>query len=164
MKPERIEVEKTKLAGNVPLSDEFQALLEPVMNSTVLDVAGGIGRVSEYLSIRNKCDVTLLEANRLSFSYRRTIVPNTTVKAMNAEPSSIKLNKPAYDYVIIRGTEHYDLAKRVAKIGIVNLLTMEIENVVRSGKKSGPESKAPANTGTPEESSASSVQPPESEA
>lgn len=164
MKQERIEVEKTKLAGNVPLSDEFQALLEPVINSTVLDVAGGIGRVSEYLSIRNKCDVTLLEGNRLAFSYRRAIVPNTTVKAMNAEPSSIKLNKPAYDYVIIRGTEHYDLAKRVAKVGIVNLLTMEIENVVHSGKKSGSESKTSSNTGVTEESSASSVHTPESEA
>jgi ubiquinone/menaquinone biosynthesis C-methylase UbiE len=130
MKSERPEIEKTKLAGNVPLEDNIVNVLDNVVaGATVLDINGGVGRISEYLSNKG-CVVTLVDPNRLSFSYRRGIVPNSTVKCWNIEASSIKLDKPVFDYVVVRGTEYYELAKKIAKKGIVDLITEEFENVV----------------------------------
>lgn len=142
MKPERPEIEKTKLAGNVPLDDDVVEILKTV-SGTVLDINGGVGRVSEYLSEKG-CEVTLLDPNRLSFSYRRGIVPKSKVKCWNIEADSIKLDKPCFDYVIIRGLGYYDLAKKIAKKGIINLITVEIENVVYSSETAKQPSK---NTG-----------------
>jgi hypothetical protein len=130
MKSERPEIEKTKLAGNVPLEDNVINILGNITaGSTVLDIHGGMGRVSEYL-LSKECVVTLVEPNPLGFAYRRSIVPNSTVRCWNIEGSSIKLDKPTFDYVIVRGTEHYQLAKKIAKKGIVDLITEEFENVV----------------------------------
>jgi len=91
-------------------------------------VCGGMGRVAEHLS-ESGCDVTLLEPTRLCFSYRRNIVPNTKVKGWNIDPSTIKLNKKTYDYVIIRGSAHRDLAIRVAKVAIIDLSSMKVDYV-----------------------------------
>lgn len=130
MKSERPEIEKTKLAGNVPLEDNVINILGNIESgATVLDIHGGMGRVSEYL-LNKGCVVTLVEPNPLGFAYRRSIVPNSTVKCWNIEGSSIKLDKPTFDYVVVRGTEHYELAKKIAKKGIVDLITEEFENVV----------------------------------
>lgn len=132
MDSERPEFEKTKLAGKVPLDQDVQDILSTV-SGTVLDIHGGVGRVSEYLSDRG-CEVTLVDPNRLSFSYRRGIVPNSRVKCWNIEADTIKLNRPIYDYVIIRGLGYYDLAKTIAKKGIINLITVELENVVHNSE------------------------------
>lgn len=142
MKSERPEIEKTKLAGNVPLEENIVKVLDNVVaGATVLDINGGVGRVSEYLSNKG-CVVTLVDPNRLSFSYRRGIVPKSTVKCWNIEASSIKLDKPVFDYVIVRGTEYYELAKTIAKKGVVDLITEEFENVVPTTKTPTPAPKA----------------------
>ena len=142
MKSERPEIEKTKLAGNVPLEDNVINILSNIeAGATVLDIHGGMGRVSEYL-LGKGCAVTLVEPNPLGFAYRRSIVPNSTVKCWNIEGSSIKLDKPTFDYVIVRGTEHYQLAKKIAKKGIVDLIAEEFENVVPSPKTPTPAPKA----------------------
>lgn len=152
----RPEIEKTKLAGKVPLEKEYTDLLENV-SGTVFDVCGGIGRMAEYLSDKG-CTVTLLDPNRLNFSYRRNIVPNSKVLCWNKEPSDIKLNKPVFDYVIIRGSDNYDLAKRVAKKGIINLTTREVENVVHTNETPTPTPEVTRTTGINEEPETSPVQ------
>lgn len=161
MKQERPEIEKTKLAGNVPLDNEIVEILKTV-SGTVLDINGGVGRVSEYLSEKG-CDVTLLDPNRLSFSYRRGIVPKSKVKCWNIEADSIKLDKPCFDYVIIRGLGYHDLAKKIAKKGIVNLITVELENVVHSSETVKQTPKTNRATGTNQEPKPDSVLPAVSE-
>lgn len=157
MKQERPEIEKTKLAGNVPLDNDVVDILKTV-SGTVLDINGGVGRVSEYLSEKG-CDVTLLDPNRLSFSYRRGIVPKSKVKCWNIEADSIKLDKPCFDYVIIRGLGYYDLAKKIAKKGIVNLVTVEFENVVHNSKTVKQSPKVDRSIGTDKESESNTVLP-----
>jgi hypothetical protein len=163
MKHERPEIEKTKLAGKVPLDQDIQNILEGV-SGTVLDINGGVGRVSEYLSDRG-CNVTLVDPNRLSFSYRKGIVPNSKVKCWNIEADTIKLNKPIYDYVIIRGLGYYDLAKTIAKKGVVNLITMELENVMHNSETVTSPSENSGVIKPDKESISNSVQPivPESQ-
>lgn len=157
MKTERPEIEKTKLAGNVPLDADVIDILKTVSGS-VLDINGGVGRVSEYLSEKG-CDVTLLDPNRLSFSYRRGIVPKSKVKCWNIEADAIKLDKPVFDYVIIRGLGYYDLAKKIAKKGIINLVTVEFENVVYSPEAVKQSPKANRDTGVDEEPVADNILP-----
>lgn len=157
MKQERPEIEKTKLAGSVPLDNDVIEILKTV-SGTVLDINGGVGRVSEYLSEKG-CDVTLLDPNRLSFSYRRGIVPKSKVKCWNIEADSIKLDKPCFDYVIIRGLGYHDLAQKIAKKGIVNLITVEIENVVHSSEAVKQPSKNTRATGANKESLTNDILP-----
>lgn len=157
MKTERPEIEKTKLAGNIPLDPDVIDILKTVSGS-VLDINGGVGRVSEYLSEKG-CDVTLLDPNRLSFSYRRGIVPKSKVKCWNIEADAIKLDKPVFDYVIIRGLGYHDLAKKIAKKGIVNLITVELENVVHSPETVKQSPKTNGNIGADKESVANNILP-----
>lgn len=126
----RIEIEKTKLAGGVPLEKEYLVLLDHInATETVLDLEGGVGLVSEHLA-NLSCKVTLQEVNRLAFSFRRNIVPNSKVTPWNIDASSIKLDKPSYDHVILRNAGNLGLAKKLAKKSIINLFSMEVEHVL----------------------------------
>lgn len=136
----RPEIEKTMLAAGLPPEESVQKILTNV-TGTVLCVNGGVGLVAEYLSNKG-CVVTLTDENRLCFSYRKTLVPNSTVKHWNIESGSIKLNKPSYDYVVIKSSGDYSLATRLAKKGIVSLydqkitLVNEDKNVVNNNTDS----------------------------
>ena len=133
MKRERPEIERTKLAGGVPLEPQYIELLKDV-SGTVLDICGGIGLVSEHLINNNVCVVTLLEPDPLAFSYRKLIVPLSKVIPWNIDPMYIKMETPLFDYTIIRGSEYYEFAKKITKVAIVNLETVEKEYVVLDTK------------------------------
>lgn len=128
----RPEIEKTMLAAGVDPPDNLKTLLSSITpKSSVLDLNGGVGVVAEYLS-KNGCDVTLTDANRLSFSYRRALVPQSAVKFWNIESCNIKLNKPSYDYVICRSTGDYSLAFKLAKKAVVLTYEERVVNVVNN--------------------------------
>lgn len=128
MKPERVENQRNRLASGNLVDDATGTLIDSV-TGTVLDINGGVGLISEYLSNRG-CQVTLVDPERLSFSFRKRLVPDSKVRTMNVDGHDIKLNKPLYDFVIIRNLTHVELAKKICKKGIVNLITMEIEYVI----------------------------------
>jgi hypothetical protein len=126
----RPEIEKTMLAAGMGPPDDVKKLLSSILpKSSVLDLNGGVGLIAEYLS-KNDCLVTLTDGNRLSLSYRKALVPNSTVKFWNIESQDIKLNKPSYDYVICRSTGDYSLAFKLAKKGVVLTYEERIVNVV----------------------------------
>lgn len=141
----RPEIEKTLLAAGVN-DVELENILRD-LDGTFLQIEGGVGVVAEYLSKRGK-KVVLQDSNRLSFSYRRSIVPSSTVQIWNVDITAIKLDKPVFDYVIIRGAGHRDLASKIAKKGIINLEEKSLEHVVHTTKNSKPDTKVDRNINT----------------
>lgn len=123
----RPEIEKTMLAAGLPPDDDTQKLLSNV-TGTVLCINGGVGLVAEYLNDKG-CNVTLTDGNRLCFSYRRTLVPNSTVRHWNIESDNIKLNKPSFDYVVINSSGDFSLAERLAKKAVISLYNQKITPV-----------------------------------
>ena len=135
----RPEIEKTKLAAGVQPTVAEQELLKDI-TGTVLYLNGGVGVLAEYLS-KKGCDVTLTDSDRLSFSYRRSILEDSKVKCWNTNSSDIKLSKPCFDYVLIRSMGDLGLAHILAKKGIINLLNMEIINVINTKPVSNKDTK-----------------------
>lgn len=131
----RPEIEKTMLAAKLDPPKEIIDVLSIVKKgSSVLDLNGGVGLVAEYLSKKFDCDVTLTCADRLAFSYRRTIVPQSKVKNWNIESGQIKLDKPSFDYVVCRYTGDFSLAMKLAKVKVLLLLDKEsIDKLVEQG-------------------------------
>ncbi len=150
---DRVEVQKDKLVSG-DLVDYATGTLIDNVKGTVLDINGGVGLISEYLSNRG-CEVTLVAPERLAFSFRKRLVPNSKVRTMNIDGTEIKLNKPLYDFVIIRSLSHRELAMKICKKGIVNLITMEIEYVVDNTQKHEPVPEVDGLTDLDEESEAS---------
>lgn len=140
----RPEIEKTMLAAGLSPDDDTQKLLS-VVTGTVLCINGGVGLVAEYLNNKG-CSVTLTDANRLSFSYRRTLVPNSTVKHWNIESGDIKLNKPSFDYVVINSSGDFSLAEKLAKKAVVSLYDKKVKNI--AGDKDAVDSNANSSKNT----------------
>lgn len=123
----RPEIEKTMLAAGLSPDEDIQKLLS-VVTGTVLCINGGVGLVAEYLNDKG-CNVTLTDANRLCFSYRRALVPNSTVRHWNIESENIKLNKPSFDYVVIKSSGDFSLAEKLAKKAVVSLYDKKVKNI-----------------------------------
>lgn len=153
----RPEVERMMLAGRANQSDKMKDILDNV-SGTFIQLDGGVGVVAEYLSEKGN-DVTLQDSNRLSFSYRRAIVPQSKVRCWAIDLNSIKLDKPAFDYVIIRGTGLRDFAQKIAKKGIIVLETETLENVVHTTKNSKSEPKTVRNSDKPKVDESNVVHP-----
>lgn len=137
----RPEIEKTMLAAGVDPPDNIKLLLSSVPSgSLVLDLNGGVGLIAEYLS-KNGCQVTLTDGNRLSFSYRKALVPNSNVKFWNIESVNIKLNKPSYDYVVCRSTGDYSLAFKLAKKAVILTYEERVVNVVNNESNAAQDTK-----------------------
>lgn len=145
----RPEIEKTKLAAGVLPDESIKNLLDQISGS-VIELNGCVGVYAEYLSSKGN-DVVLTDPNRLSNSYRRTIVPDSKVKFWNIEVEDIKLSKPTFDYVIIHDLVHYGIAKKLAKMGIVNLPNKNIEfinNVINTSEITVQNTEVDGNSGT----------------
>lgn len=124
----RPELERHRLKSEEYPTEEQKKLLSGV-SGEVIEIDGGVGIASEYLS-KNGCSVTLQSEERLCFSYRNKEVPNSTVKQWNVSSDQISTNKKLFDYVIIRDALKTEMAKKIAKIGVVNLSTGEITSVI----------------------------------
>lgn len=135
----RVELNKD-LVGHDPPLDVVNLISN--LKGSFLELDGGVGVVSEYLSKLGN-EVTLQDSNRLSFSYRKTRVPNSKVKCWPIDLSYIKLDKPVFDYVIFSNSNQRVLALSMSKIGVVDLASKEVvlkdkHDVVRNSKKSVP--------------------------
>lgn len=138
----KIEHQKTLLEAAVRngadwVDKETQELLTPLTQGgfSVLDLGGGVGMISEYLSRLNN-QVTLIESQGLAFSYRRNILKDSNVKAINISPHQVQWSTKIFDYTIIRDLALFDRAKSISKIGVINLTTGTID-VVHDDKKYG---------------------------
>lgn len=138
----KIEHQKQLLEGAVrngePWVDEETAALLKALEIggfTVLDIGGGVGMISEYLSRYNNT-VTLIESEGLAFSYRRNILKDSNVKAINISPREVNWSTKFFDYVIIRDLSLFDRAKSMAKLGVINLVTGTID-VMHDDKEYG---------------------------
>jgi len=124
----RPELERHRLNSEEYPTEEQRELLSGV-SGEVIEIDGGVGIASEYLS-RNGCSVTLQSEERLCFSYRKKEVPDSTVKQWNVSTDQISTDKKLFDYVIIRDTSKTEMAQKIAKIGVVNLSTGETISVI----------------------------------
>ena len=97
------------------------------LSGTFLELEGGVGIASEYLANKGN-RVTLQDSNRLSFSYRGGIVPNSTVTCWALDITEIGLDKPVFDYVLIRNDGLREKALKIAKKAVVNLARKTIES------------------------------------
>ena len=132
----RVELNKD-LVGHDPPLDVINLVSK--LKGSFLELDGGVGVVSEYLSKLGN-EVTLQDSNRLSFSYRKTRVPDSKVKCWPIDLSHVKLNKPVFDYVIFSNSNQRVLALSMSKIGAVDLTSKEVvlkdnHDVVRRPEK-----------------------------
>jgi hypothetical protein len=128
----RPEIEKAYLAQGP--DQETIELLEG-LSGTFLELEGGVGIASEYLANKGN-KVTLQDSNRLSFSYRGGIVPNSAVTCWAIDITEVRLDKPAFDYVLIRNDGLRERALKIAKKAVINLAkkTIESKNAKDSAK------------------------------
>ena len=105
------------------------------LSGTFLELEGGVGIASEYLANKGN-RVTLQDSNRLSFSYRGGVVPNSTVTCWALDITDLKLDKAVFDYVLIRNDNLREMALKIAKKALINLAkkTVEHKNVKDSTK------------------------------
>lgn len=99
------------------LGEDIINLLSTIKNSTVLELDGGLGLISEHLSATNS--VRLCDDGRLYFAYRRQLFPKSKVIEMNVPPSSINDNYKIVDYVVIHNNDFLDKAKKLAKKAVI---------------------------------------------
>ncbi len=110
--------------GENLLSESVIKFLEFIENSTVLEIDGGLGLISEHLSATNR--VRLCDDGRLYFVYRRQIFPKSSVIEMNISPTAISTKNPIVDYVVIHKPEFLDMAKKIAKKMVVLMYDMSV--------------------------------------
>lgn len=122
LSPEAL-VARVKVDGSdIVIDSKVLDLISDIVDSKVLEVNGGIGEISEYLSLKqNRCFLT--EERRLCFVYRRSLFKNSKVVEMNIDWKHI-IDKRYYDYVIIHDTKDLEKAKKLGTV-IINLETME---------------------------------------
>lgn len=115
----RSEIEKELLHKGLSKDDPLKSIIDNIVGrGTVLEINGGVGIVSEYMSSKG-FNVTLQDSNRLSFSYRKNVVPNSSVRQWSIDLTHIKLNGPSFDYVVC---SKYDVgfASKIAKVAVIN--------------------------------------------
>lgn len=105
---------RNKIINNTPLVDSVVSKnLDTIVNSKVIEIGGGLGEVSEYLSVMGN-NVKLVEETRRFFVYRRNLFPDSKVVEMNVNPFAITTKLQHYDYAIIHSEDHLELAKSLA--------------------------------------------------
>lgn len=137
----RSEIEKGLLTNGLSDDDPLKLIIDNIEGTgSVLEMNGGVGIIAEYMAQKG-FSVILQDSNRLSFSYRKNIVPNSTVKQWPIDLVHIKINSPTFDYVV---ASKYDqsLASKIAKIAVINKTEKTItyvQNVDNSSRDSLPE-------------------------
>ena len=121
--PEVLAGKVNKNEDGVVLDEEVLELLKDVNDSTVLEVNGGIGEVSEYLSKNNT--VSLTEERRLCFVFLKNLFKDSTVVEMNINWRKFDKNQ-YYDYVIIHEGNDLSDAKKLARVAVIDLFNMKV--------------------------------------
>ena len=106
------------------VDDDIVKFLDPIRESKVIEIMGGLGTAAEHLSV-NGNTVDLLEELRLFFVYRRQLFPKSKVTEMNLHPQALKASKRHYDYAIIHSTEFLEFAQKI-ETQVYNITTKEV--------------------------------------
>lgn len=120
---------KAKLSNNIPLLTDAQLTFLSVIpaGSSILELNGGLGIVSEHLSVT--CRTKLCEDGRLYFTYRRQVFPKSSVTEMNISPYALSTTIQISDYVIIHSPEFLDIASKLAKKFVILMYEYSILHV-----------------------------------
>ena len=122
--PPEVLISRIKMEDNkIKLNENIVDLLKDIHHNSTLEINGGLGEVSEYLSEFNNCSLT--EERGLCEVYRKNLFPASTVKQLIINWKNIAPN-PYYDYVIIHDNKDYQNASKLAKIAVINLEQMKV--------------------------------------
>ena len=118
---------RSKIINGLDLVDEetIKFLSSIPSGSKIIEIEGGMGEISEYLSELGN-NVRLVGEHRLFFVYRESVFSKSKVIPMNINPDSIKaVNKVYYDYAIVHSPEYLRLALSIAKY-VYNVVSKEV--------------------------------------